>query len=106
MFQCDLVLDAAHRKTAESSPGPKREDIIESILFKSSDFVMVHFKDMDSSYARRGALLCMICKTSITSSESRCLWARIRIQESTEPMSIRYQAALGSWVDCVLSTVV
>ncbi|XP_053257233.1 ataxin-2 isoform X1 [Podarcis raffonei] len=52
--KCDLVLDAAHRKTAESSPGPKREDIIESILFKSSDFVMVQFKDMDSSYARKG----------------------------------------------------
>ncbi|KAJ6656628.1 hypothetical protein lerEdw1_003515 [Lerista edwardsae] len=51
--KCDLVLDAAHRKTAESSLGPKREDIIESILFKSSDFVMVHFKDMDSSFARR-----------------------------------------------------
>nr|XP_016852592.1 PREDICTED: ataxin-2 isoform X4 [Anolis carolinensis] len=51
--KCDLVLDAAHRKTAESSPGPKLEDIIESILFKSSDFVMVHFKDMDTSYARR-----------------------------------------------------
>ncbi|XP_015268708.1 PREDICTED: ataxin-2 isoform X1 [Gekko japonicus] len=51
--KCDLVLDAAHRKTAESSLGPKREDIIESILFKSSDFVMVQFKDMDSSYARR-----------------------------------------------------
>ncbi|KAH0625629.1 hypothetical protein JD844_015219 [Phrynosoma platyrhinos] len=50
---CDLVLDAAHRKTAESSLGPKREDIIESILFKSSDFVMVHFKDTDTSYARR-----------------------------------------------------
>uniref|UniRef100_H9G6C0 Ataxin 2 n=1 Tax=Anolis carolinensis TaxID=28377 RepID=H9G6C0_ANOCA len=53
--KCDLVLDAAHRKTAESSPGPKLEDIIESILFKSSDFVMVHFKDMDTSYARRDA---------------------------------------------------
>ncbi|XP_048370173.1 ataxin-2 isoform X7 [Sphaerodactylus townsendi] len=51
--KCDLVLDAAHRKTAESNLGPKREDIIESILFKSSDFVMVQFKDMDSSYARR-----------------------------------------------------
>uniref|UniRef100_A0A8D0BQV1 Ataxin 2 n=1 Tax=Salvator merianae TaxID=96440 RepID=A0A8D0BQV1_SALMN len=53
--KCDLVLDAAHRKTAESSLGPKREDIIESILFKSSDFVMVHFKDLDSSYAQRDA---------------------------------------------------
>uniref|UniRef100_A0A803XKL7 Ataxin 2 n=1 Tax=Meleagris gallopavo TaxID=9103 RepID=A0A803XKL7_MELGA len=52
--KCDLVLDAAHRKTAESSLGPKREDILESILFKSSDFVMVHFKDMDTNYARRG----------------------------------------------------
>ncbi|XP_061459469.1 ataxin-2 isoform X2 [Rhineura floridana] len=51
--KCDLVLDAAHRKTPESSLGPKREDIIESILFKSSDFVTVQFKDMDSSYAQR-----------------------------------------------------
>ncbi|KAM9526262.1 ataxin-2 isoform 15-T15 [Guaruba guarouba] len=53
--KCDLVIDAAHRKTAESSLGPKREDILESILFKSSDFVMVHFKDMDTNYARRDA---------------------------------------------------
>ncbi|KAM4649564.1 ataxin-2 isoform 7-T7 [Amazona ochrocephala] len=53
--KCDLVLDAAHRKTAESTLGPKREDILESILFKSSDFVMVHFKDMDTNYARRDA---------------------------------------------------
>uniref|UniRef100_A0A674JK84 Ataxin 2 n=1 Tax=Terrapene triunguis TaxID=2587831 RepID=A0A674JK84_9SAUR len=53
--KCDLVLDAAHRKPAESSVGPKREDILESILFKSSDFVMVQFKDMDTNYARRDA---------------------------------------------------
>ncbi|KAM9118714.1 ataxin-2 isoform 9-T9 [Pangshura tecta] len=53
--KCDLVLDAAHRKPAESSLGPKREDILESILFKSSDFVMVQFKDMDTNYARRDA---------------------------------------------------
>uniref|UniRef100_A0A8C8VIH2 Ataxin 2 n=1 Tax=Pelusios castaneus TaxID=367368 RepID=A0A8C8VIH2_9SAUR len=53
--KCDLVLDAAHRKTAESSLGPKREDIVESILFKSSDFVMVQFKDMDTNYAKRDA---------------------------------------------------
>ncbi|NXI60524.1 ATX2 protein, partial [Chloroceryle aenea] len=53
--KCDLVLDAAHRKMADSSLGPKREDILESILFKSSDFVMVHFKDMDTNYARRDA---------------------------------------------------
>ncbi|XP_048676873.2 ataxin-2 isoform X9 [Caretta caretta] len=51
--KCDLVLDAAHRKPEESSLGPKREDILESILFKSSDFVMVQFKDMDTNYAKR-----------------------------------------------------
>ncbi|XP_077895284.1 ataxin-2 isoform X8 [Ictidomys tridecemlineatus] len=51
--KCDLVLDAAHEKSTESSSGPKREEIMESILFKCSDFVVVQFKDMDSSYARR-----------------------------------------------------
>ncbi|KAM4707273.1 ataxin-2 isoform 2-T2 [Discoglossus pictus] len=51
--KCDLVLDTAHKKTAESIVGPKREDIVDSILFKSSDFVMVQFKDMDVNFARR-----------------------------------------------------
>ncbi|CAK7314056.1 ATXN2 [Vulpes lagopus] len=53
--KCDLVVDAAHEKSMESSSGPKREEIMESILFKCSDFVVVQFKDMDSSYARRDA---------------------------------------------------
>ncbi|XP_041057995.1 ataxin-2 isoform X7 [Carcharodon carcharias] len=56
--KCDLVLDAAHRKNTESSSrelGPKREDIVESIIFKSADVVMLHFKDVDLSYARRDA---------------------------------------------------
>ncbi|XP_077318144.1 ataxin-2 isoform X7 [Lithobates pipiens] len=51
--KCDLVLDAAHKKSKDSVGGPKREDIVDSILFKSSDFVMVQFKDMDVNYARR-----------------------------------------------------
>lgn len=51
--KCDLVLDAAHKKNKDSVGGPKREDIVDSILFKSSDFVMVQFKDMDVNYARR-----------------------------------------------------
>ncbi|XP_078277711.1 ataxin-2 isoform X7 [Rhinoraja longicauda] len=54
--KCDLVLDAAHRKNSESSSrevGPKREDIVESIIFKSADIVMLHFKDVDLNYARR-----------------------------------------------------
>ncbi|XP_032899191.1 ataxin-2 isoform X4 [Amblyraja radiata] len=54
--KCDLVLDAAHRKKSESSSrevGPKREDIVESIIFKSADIVLLHFKDVDLNYARR-----------------------------------------------------
>ncbi|ERE76997.1 ataxin-2 [Cricetulus griseus] len=57
--KCDLVLDAAHEKSTESSSGPKREEIMESILFKCSDFVVVQFKDTDSSYARRGVCQCV-----------------------------------------------
>ncbi|XP_055462050.1 ataxin-2 isoform X4 [Psammomys obesus] len=53
--KCDLVLDAAHEKSTETTSGPKREEIMESILFKCSDFVVVQFKDTDSSYARRDA---------------------------------------------------
>ncbi|XP_066515576.1 ataxin-2-like isoform X3 [Hoplias malabaricus] len=51
--ECDMVLDAAHRKSPEPSMGPRREDIVESIIFKSSDVVVVHFKDVDLNYAKR-----------------------------------------------------
>nr|DBA23212.1 TPA: hypothetical protein GDO54_014147 [Pyxicephalus adspersus] len=51
--KCDLVLDAAHKKNKDSVVGPKREDIVDSILFKSSDFVMAQFRDMDVNFARR-----------------------------------------------------
>ncbi|CAJ0965653.1 unnamed protein product [Ranitomeya imitator] len=54
---CDLVLDAAHRKIKDFTAGPKREDIVDSILFKASDFVMVHFKDMDVNYAKRASYI-------------------------------------------------
>ncbi|XP_053466267.1 ataxin-2 isoform X7 [Ictalurus furcatus] len=51
--ECDLVLDAAHRKSPEPNVGPRREDIVESIIFKASDVVVVHFKDVDLSYAKK-----------------------------------------------------
>ncbi|KAJ8415477.1 hypothetical protein AAFF_G00424570 [Aldrovandia affinis] len=51
--ECDLVLDAAHRKSPDSCPGPRREDIVESIIFKASDVVVVQFKDVDLNYARK-----------------------------------------------------
>lgn len=54
--QCDLVLDAAHRKSPEPSIGPRKEDIVESIIFKASDVVVVTFKDVDPNFARKGIL--------------------------------------------------
>ncbi|XP_028681109.1 ataxin-2 [Erpetoichthys calabaricus] len=51
--KCDLVLDAVHRKCLDSALGPKREDIVESIIFKASDVVVVQFKDVDLNYARK-----------------------------------------------------
>uniref|UniRef100_A0A4W6CA56 Ataxin 2 n=1 Tax=Lates calcarifer TaxID=8187 RepID=A0A4W6CA56_LATCA len=51
---CDLVLDAAHRKSPEPSIGPRKEDIVESIIFKASDVVVVTFKDVDLNFARKG----------------------------------------------------
>uniref|UniRef100_A0A3Q3EGW2 Ataxin 2 n=1 Tax=Kryptolebias marmoratus TaxID=37003 RepID=A0A3Q3EGW2_KRYMA len=51
--ECDLVLDAAHRKASELSIGPRKEDIVESIIFKASDVVVVTFKDVDLNFARK-----------------------------------------------------
>ncbi|KAM9744657.1 ataxin-2 isoform 9-T9 [Menidia menidia] len=51
--ECDLVLDAAHRKSPELSIGPRKEDIVESIIFKASDVVVVTFKDVDLNFARK-----------------------------------------------------
>ncbi|XP_077417530.1 ataxin-2 isoform X7 [Vanacampus margaritifer] len=51
--ECDLVLDAAHRKSPELSVGPKKEDIVESIVFKACDVVAVSFKDVDLNFARK-----------------------------------------------------
>ncbi|KAM9392605.1 ataxin-2 isoform 10-T10 [Pholidichthys leucotaenia] len=51
--ECDLVLDAAHRKSTEPSIGPRKEDIVESIIFKAADVVVVNFKDVDLNFARK-----------------------------------------------------
>ncbi|XP_056888925.1 ataxin-2 isoform X4 [Takifugu flavidus] len=51
--ECDLVLDAAHRKNTEPSVGPRKEDIVESIIFKAADVVAVTFKDADLNFAKK-----------------------------------------------------
>ena len=48
------MLDAAHRKSPEPAGGPRKEDIVESIIFKASDVVVVTFKDVDPNFARKG----------------------------------------------------
>lgn len=47
-------MDAAHRKSPEPSIAPRKEDIVESIIFKASDVVVVTFKDVDLNFARKG----------------------------------------------------
>lgn len=64
--QCDLVLDAAHRKSPEPVGGPRKEDIVESIIFKASDVVVVTFKDVDPNFARKGM------KTEISIAPALC----------------------------------
>lgn len=48
------MLDAAHRKSPEPNTGPRKEDIVESIIFKASDVVVVTFKDVDLNFASKG----------------------------------------------------
>lgn len=52
--QCDLVLDAAHRKSLDLSIAPRKEDIVDSIIFKATDAVAVTFKDVDLNFAKKG----------------------------------------------------
>lgn len=52
--QCDLVLDAAHRKSLDLSIPPRKEDIVDSIIFKATDAVAVTFKDVDLNFAKKG----------------------------------------------------
>ncbi|XP_006005920.1 ataxin-2-like protein isoform X3 [Latimeria chalumnae] len=49
----ELAVDAVHRKNPDQIVGPKREDIIDTMIFKHSDVVMVHFKNIDLNYATK-----------------------------------------------------
>ncbi|XP_075875579.1 ataxin-2 isoform X5 [Nelusetta ayraudi] len=51
--ECDLVLDAAHRKSLDLSIPPRKEDIVDSIIFKATDAVAVTFKDVDLNFAKK-----------------------------------------------------
>lgn len=55
------MLDAAHRKGLDLSIAPRKEDIVESIIFKASDVVVVTFKDVDLNFARKGTEDILFC---------------------------------------------
>ncbi|XP_066432874.1 ataxin-2-like protein isoform X3 [Eleutherodactylus coqui] len=49
----ELAVDAVHKKTSDQVPGPKREDIVDTMIFKHSDVMLVHFHNVDFSYATK-----------------------------------------------------
>ncbi|XP_018423504.1 PREDICTED: ataxin-2-like protein [Nanorana parkeri] len=49
----ELAVDAVHKKTSEQVVGPKREDIVDTMIFKHSDVVLVHFHSVDFNYATK-----------------------------------------------------
>ncbi|XP_071975757.1 ataxin-2-like protein isoform X1 [Engystomops pustulosus] len=49
----ELAVDAVHKKTSDQVPGPKREDIVDTMIFKHSDVALVHFHNVDFSYATK-----------------------------------------------------
>ncbi|XP_040212197.1 ataxin-2-like protein isoform X3 [Rana temporaria] len=49
----ELAVDAVHKKTGEQPVGPKREDIVDTMIFKHSDVVLVHFHNVDFNYATK-----------------------------------------------------
>uniref|UniRef100_A0A665THU8 Ataxin-2-like n=1 Tax=Echeneis naucrates TaxID=173247 RepID=A0A665THU8_ECHNA len=60
-----FALFQTHRKSPEPSIGPRKEDIVESIIFKASDVVVVTFKDVDLNFARKD-LLCVCVADNFT----------------------------------------
>ncbi|XP_028670555.2 LOW QUALITY PROTEIN: ataxin-2-like [Erpetoichthys calabaricus] len=54
--KCELAVDAVHKKSLDQISGgtpPKREEIIDTMIFKPSDLVTMHFKNVDLNYATK-----------------------------------------------------
>nr|XP_023969157.1 ataxin-2-like protein isoform X1 [Chrysemys picta bellii] len=49
----ELAVDAVHRKTPDQLVGPKREDIVDTMVFKPTDVMLVHFRNVDFNYATK-----------------------------------------------------
>lgn len=51
-----------HRKASEPAGGPRREDIVDTMVFKPSDVMLVHFRNVDFNYATKGTVR-LLCQT-------------------------------------------
>ncbi|XP_069508257.1 ataxin-2-like protein isoform X5 [Ambystoma mexicanum] len=49
----ELAVDAAHKMTSNSSVGPRGEEIVDTMVFKPMDIVLVHFRNVDFNYAMK-----------------------------------------------------
>ncbi|XP_059586345.1 ataxin-2-like protein isoform X2 [Alligator mississippiensis] len=49
----ELAVDAVHRKTSEQTAGPRREDIVDTMVFKPADVMLVRFRNIDFNYATK-----------------------------------------------------
>lgn len=49
----ELAVDAVHKKTTDLSVGPRREEIVDTMIFKPMDIVLLHFRNVDFNYATK-----------------------------------------------------
>ncbi|XP_026533289.1 ataxin-2-like protein isoform X1 [Notechis scutatus] len=49
----ELAVDAVHKKVPDQPVGPRREDIVDTMVFKPSDVMLVHFRNVDFNYATK-----------------------------------------------------
>ncbi|XP_069044451.1 ataxin-2-like protein [Lepisosteus oculatus] len=51
--QCELAVDAVHQPCADSGQSPRREDIVDTMIFRPADLVTMTCRDVDLSFATR-----------------------------------------------------
>uniref|UniRef100_A0A803SQW9 LsmAD domain-containing protein n=1 Tax=Anolis carolinensis TaxID=28377 RepID=A0A803SQW9_ANOCA len=49
----ELAVDAVHKKVPDQPVGPRREDIVDTMVFKPADVMLVHFRNVDFNYATK-----------------------------------------------------
>ncbi|KAG8147121.1 hypothetical protein E2320_022586 [Naja naja] len=49
----ELAVDAVHKKVPDQPIGPRREDIVDTMVFKPADVMLVHFRNVDFNYATK-----------------------------------------------------